>query len=62
MKAQDRAFDPDRYFCDTEEVMYVGGRSYAVTNQWGTSTQETIDALLTAFGNHGVAIQPSSEA
>lgn len=61
MTAQDRAFDPDRYFCETEELMHVAGRTYAVTNQWGASTQETIDAILTAFGNHGITIEAASE-
>ena len=60
MKAQDRAFDPDRYFCETQELMHVGGRTYAATNQWGASTQEIVDALLTAFGNHGVTIEAAN--
>jgi hypothetical protein len=38
----------------------VAGR-FAVTNQWGASTQETIDALLTAFGAHGMLIEASNE-
>jgi hypothetical protein len=61
MKYKNKAFDPDRYFCETEELMHVGGRTYAITNQWGASTQETIDALLTAFGNHGITIKAASE-
>lgn len=61
MKQQNRAFDPDRYSCETEKLMHVGGRTYAVTNQWGARTQETIDALLTAFGAGGVAIEASPE-
>jgi hypothetical protein len=61
MKEQNRAFDPDRYFCDSEELMRVGGRTYAVTNQWGATTQETIDALLTAFGATGVVIEAARE-
>ena len=61
MKQQNRAFDPERYFCEPEELMHVGGRTYAVTNQWGASTQETIDALLTAFSANGVTIEASRE-
>jgi hypothetical protein len=57
MKYKGRAFDPDRYFCETDELMHVGGRTYAVTNQWGATTQEAIDALLTAYGNHGIRIE-----
>jgi hypothetical protein len=59
MKAKGKAFDPDRYFCETQELLHVGGRTYAVTNQWGAGTQETVDALLTAFGHHGVTIETS---
>jgi hypothetical protein len=62
MKAHGKAFDPDRYFCETEELLHVGGRTYAVTNQWGAGTQETVEALLTAFGKHGITIEPASEA
>jgi hypothetical protein len=61
MKQQNRAFDPERYFCETEELMHVNGRTYAVTNQWGASTQETIDALLTAFGASDVTIEALRE-
>jgi len=61
MKQQDRTFDPERYFCETEELMHVSGRTYAVTNQWGAITQETIDALLTAFGPRGVTIEVAGE-
>jgi len=61
MKKQDRAFDPERYFCDGDELMHVDGRTYAVTNQWGASTQEMLDALLTAFGPRGVIIEASPE-
>jgi hypothetical protein len=61
MKYKNKAFDPDRYFCETDELMHVDGRTYAVTNQWGASTQETVDGLLTAFGNHGFTIEAASE-
>jgi hypothetical protein len=61
MKAKGRVFDPERYFCDTEDLMHAGGRTYAVTNQWGATTQETIDALLTAFGTQGITIETADE-
>ena len=56
MRAQGRPFDPDRYFCETDDLIHVAGRTYALTNQWGATTHATIDALLTAFGSHGVTI------
>jgi hypothetical protein len=59
MRAKDRVFDPDRYFCDSDELLHVDGRTYAVTNQWGATTRATIDALLTAFGAHGMTISQS---
>jgi hypothetical protein len=62
MKAQHRGFDPDRYFCETEELLHAGGRTYAITNQWGASTQEAVDALLTAFGTDGITIQSATDA
>lgn len=61
LKRQNRAFDSERYFCETNELMQAGGGTYAVTNQWGSTTQETIDVLLTAFGAQGVTIEASRE-
>jgi hypothetical protein len=61
LKQRNRTFDAERYFCETNELVQAGGRTYAVTNQWGSTTQETIDALLTAFGAHGVTIEASRE-
>jgi hypothetical protein len=61
MKQQGRAFDPERYFCESDELMYAEGRTYALTNQWGINTQDAIDALLGAFGGEGIKIQPSTD-
>ncbi|SAL83428.1 hypothetical protein AWB67_06404 [Caballeronia terrestris] len=27
---------PERFFCADDEVFYVNGTTYALTNQWGT--------------------------
>ena len=61
LKQENRTFDPERYFCETDELIKVNGRTYAVTNQWGASTQETVDALLTAFGSNDLAIEVPAE-
>jgi hypothetical protein len=62
MKAKGKLFDPDRYFCETQELMHASDVTYAVTNQWGATTQETIDALLSAFADQGITIEPASVA
>ena len=57
LKKQGKVFDPDRYFCEEDQLLRVEGRTYALTNQWGATTQDTIDAWLTAFGTHGITIE-----
>lgn len=42
-----QAFDPTRYFVD--ELIYVGEKTYALTNQWGPRTFEIIQILIAAF-------------
>src|SRR5262249_50941675 len=59
MRYKGRTFDADRYFCENDELMRVDGRTYAVTNQWGASTQQAIDAFLAAFGDKGIKIEPA---
>jgi hypothetical protein len=41
--------------------MRAGGRTFRGHESVGASTQETIDALLTAFGAHGMLIEASNE-
>ena len=58
-----QSFDPNRFFFADEDLIRDGGRSYALTNQWGANTSEAIDALLQAFPDRGVScttVEPES--
>jgi len=51
------AFDrsPSRYFCEDDEVFYINDRTYSVSNQWGTRTEEAVKKILEILpGDHGI--------
>jgi hypothetical protein len=54
-----KTFDSARYFCQTDQLLHFAGRTFALTNQWGDWTAETIDALLRAFPELGVLVKRS---
>ena len=41
--------DPIRFFCDDEDVFYVGGRTYVFSNQWGARTDEAVQNIIAAL-------------
>lgn len=57
--AGDALFDQRRYFCEDEELIRFGGKTYAFTNQWGTETAEFINNLISAFPDKQVTCTPS---
>lgn len=42
--------DPKRYFCQADEIFQVDGRTYALTNQWNTSAEPAVKALIALMG------------
>jgi len=42
--------DPKRYFSAQDEIFHVADRTYAVTNQWGSSVEDVVKALVTLMG------------
>jgi len=38
--------DRRRYFSNDDEVFHVTGKTYALTNQWGTRTEEAVNNIL----------------
>lgn len=42
-------FTRTRWFCSDEELIYHGGRTYALTKGWGRRTDEAIESLLAAY-------------
>lgn len=54
-----RSFEPHRFFTDKEDLFDVGGRTYCLSNHWGTRTIEWIEAVLKKFPGAGVKITES---
>jgi len=40
-----------RFFSQPGEFFHEDGKTYVLTNQWGTGSIETVDALINAFGD-----------
>ncbi len=57
-RAGGKTFDASRFFLADEDLIKDGGRSYALTNQWGANTSEAIEVLLAAFPGRSVACVP----
>jgi hypothetical protein len=53
--AQGKPFDAIRYFCADDELIQHGGRTYALSSQWGGWTQDALDTLLKTFLDRGVS-------
>ncbi|MFC5480463.1 hypothetical protein [Massilia suwonensis] len=46
---------PMRYFCEDNEVFYIDGHTYSMSNQWGTRTEEAVKKILEILpANHGI--------
>lgn len=40
------AKSPERFFCADDEVFYVNGKTYALSNQWGNRTLEAVKNIV----------------
>lgn len=50
--------DPMRYFSNDDEVFHVDDKTYALTNQWGTDTEDAVKGILAVLPqNHGIVYQ-----
>lgn len=55
-----RSFDPARYFCAENELLRVGGRTYAFLNQWGGNAwMQAMVNLRDSFPDQGIDFAPS---
>ena len=43
------AFKPRRFFCDDDNLFQQNGKTYALSNQWGTGTQMHVEKLQKNF-------------
>lgn len=50
--------DRRRYFCKDGEVFHSGGKTYALTNQWGIRTEEAVNNIISLLPqNHGLTYE-----
>lgn len=56
-----RSFDASRWFCEDCELLHVGGTTYAVSNQWGTETEELLVRLAATFPDAQVTVQRETQ-
>lgn len=49
-----------RFFSQPGEFFHEDGKTYVLTNQWGTGALETVDALISAFGEGRITYTKSS--
>lgn len=49
-----------RFFCDDDKLVRVGGKTYVVSNQWGTDTIDAADSLARAFPDLDIAYSQST--
>ena len=46
-----------RYFCKQDELIWIEGKTYALTNQWGQRTLEAVDLLSTKYPKMNIGIE-----
>lgn len=54
-----RRFDKRRYFCSDDELIFSGGSTYALWNQWGKPTFEIFQRITKAFPDKQTNCTPS---
>ena len=47
--SEGRSFDPVRFFTRNSELIKLSGRTYAFSNQWGTSTLGMVHRMIRAM-------------
>ncbi|MHB1102646.1 MAG: hypothetical protein ACYC0C_07685 [Devosia sp.] len=58
--ANGKRFDPIRFFCRDDELLHVGGRTYAFSSQWGgTDWLEAMTNLRDAFPDRRITFTPA---
>jgi hypothetical protein len=52
----------DRFFGKPSELIYVSDKTYALTNQWGRRTEETVKAVLSILpSEHGIEYSAAAD-
>jgi len=59
-KSEGKNFEVHRFYCGDDDLIVVGDKTYAFTNQWGSRTIEAVNLLIRAFPESDIKYQPSS--
>ena len=51
--------EPNRYFCDDDQLIYANDRTYALTKMWGRHTAKALGLLIGQYGNLGIQFSES---
>lgn len=54
------AFDPGRWFCADEDLVYSNGKTYSFSKMWGKRTEEAMQDLVLKLPDSGVSFMPVS--
>lgn len=54
-------YDLRRYFCDDDQLFHIGGRTYALSNQWSIDTISVVDELIAKLPNGTTATYKKEE-
>ena len=52
----------ERYFIDKDELFYLDGKTYALTNQWGTDTIKCFESLSEMFSDLKIEIRKTEQS
>ena len=56
-RQQSSTFDPIRWFYEDSEVIHAGGKTYALTNQWGPRGEQAMRLLLEQFHSDRISFE-----
>jgi hypothetical protein len=59
--AEGRKLDPNRYYCNDEELFYSNGKTFAFTKMWGNRTAEAIRILAKEFPDAKIEFKVSQD-
>lgn len=59
-QAQQRGFDPKRWFLDPDQLIFAQGRTYAFSNQWGKQWSDGMDLLSAAYPQFKIVYHESN--
>lgn len=59
-EAGTREYKPRRWFCEADELFRFGGKTYCLSNQWGSTTLPLIDEIKRLYPQLGITYEQSA--